>query len=82
MLKEMQLVEIYPYRSFKEKIRLYEQLRKANDCRIEIFDGFFFIEKISLVYAEFDFKKHKRVKKRRRRKKHGKKKIREDCRVS
>ncbi|MFT5872788.1 MAG: hypothetical protein ACI8WT_001725 [Clostridium sp.] len=63
----MQVVEIYPYKSFKEKLRLYDKLRKSNNCKIEAFEGFFFIEKFNLVHAEFDFKKHKSVKKRKRR---------------
>ena len=74
---EFQVIEIYPYKTFKEKIRLYRKLQETNNCRIEIFDGFFFIERFNLVPEEFDFKKHTRVKKRRRRR-HGKKKAREN----
>lgn len=72
----MQVVEIYPYRSFKERLRLFKQLQKTNDCKVEVFDGFLFIEKFNLVPAEFDFKKHKSFKKRKRRRKHAKKIVR------
>jgi len=78
---ELQVVEIYPYKSFREKMKLFKELQKIKGCKLEVFEGFFFIEKFDLVPAEFDFKRHRRIRKRRRRGR-GKKKIRRDSRAS
>lgn len=73
---ERQVVEIYPYKSFKEKLRLVDELRKTNNCKIEVFEGFLFIETSQLVPGEYDFKTYKSIDKCKRRKGNGKKSIR------
>ena len=62
LIVERQVVEIYPYKSFKEKLKLVKQLQKINNCKIEIFEGFLFIDTSKLELGEYDPNNYRRKK--------------------
>ena len=69
----MQLIEVIPFKSDKERFKLVQKYNLMQNCLFEVFQNYLFVE-------IFDWDIRKKLRKRRRGR--GKKKVRSNSRAS